>query len=270
MSVKEYALLYILILHQTTTMTTTASRIGVLLHILILHQTTTFSIALDTHLKLLHILILHQTTTKGGNACHGFRVASYLDSTSNHNWRGHSHIHENSCFISWFYIKPQRSAGWKKNASSCFISWFYIKPQRKREKKKGHRSCFISWFYIKPQQIYWLLSTHWCCFISWFYIKPQLGGTHQWKGACCFISWFYIKPQLISSTTSRFLVASYLDSTSNHNSSRNTLYDTRLLHILILHQTTTVRLSPRYHCLLLHILILHQTTTDGRCRCGVS
>ena len=56
-------------------------------------------------------------------------------------------------------------------------------------------------------------------------------------------------------------VASYFDSTSNHNILPFAFFISKLLHILILHQTTTKHHSLYQWNLLLHILILHQTTT---------
>ena len=56
-------------------------------------------------------------------------------------------------------------------------------------------------------------------------------------------------------------VASYLDSTSNHNFNYCIRFSFLLLHILILHQTTTVSAYASVMRGLLHILILHQTTT---------
>ena len=107
------------------------------------------------------------------------------------------------------------------------------------ELPSDQRSCFIFWFYIKPQQFY--------CFHS-----AVIG---------CFIFWFYIKPQLHLSMMYAFFVASYFDSTSNHNYNQASKMKEELLHILILHQTTTKdRLRKKWNTLL-HILILHQTTT---------
>ena len=83
----------------------------------------------------------------------------------------------------------------------------------------------------------------------------------------CFISWFYIKPQPRSRASVCSMVASYLDSTSNHNISTTLSQSIVLLHILILHQTTTNYNYTRSMVKLLHILILHQTTTIGRTTC---
>ena len=144
---------------------------------------------------LFHILILHQTTTE--------KIRKIIAL---------------SCFISWFYIKPQRLHLSWINKRSCFISWFYIKPQLDDVIDLITSCCFISWFYIKPQlkiatlaqaaALFHILILHQTttyggkqrkmssCFISWFYIKPQRETTTISKRQSCFISWFYIKPQL--------------------------------------------------------------------------
>ena len=86
-------LLYILILHQTTTLMLLRSDVAALLYILILHQTTTRLGITSKDGMLLYILILHQTTT--------FRCRKYLPLC---------------CFISWFYIKPQQ-----RRRQKCYI-----------------------------------------------------------------------------------------------------------------------------------------------------
>ena len=63
----KYLLLYILILHQTTTKDGKPGKDAVLLYILILHQTTTTDGEIKSGPALLYILILHQTTT---SRCH--------------------------------------------------------------------------------------------------------------------------------------------------------------------------------------------------------
>ena len=100
-----------------------------LLYILILHQTTTANVIKFFFPLLLYILILHQTTT-------GIVII----------WSSLS------CFISWFYIKPQQTAHQGKTKHCCFISWFYIKPQQPPLPVLRQWGCFISWFYIKPQR----------------------------------------------------------------------------------------------------------------------
>ena len=57
-------------------------------------------------------------------------------------------------------------------------------------------------------------------------------------------------------------VASYLDSTSNHNLLGSEEKGIALLHILILHQTTTKRVFFLSNALLLHILYLQPIITQ--------
>ena len=124
---------------------------AMLLYILILHQTTTILSSKIHKLLLLYILILHQTTTMIMRSCF-----------------------TSSCFISWFYIKPQLRTVHFWAVQCCFISWFYIKPQHSTCCCAKKICCFISWFYIKPQPMRHLIEKLASCFISLFYIKPQL------------------------------------------------------------------------------------------------
>ena len=252
-----------------------------LLYILILHQTTTGSGSGHIEFELLYILILHQTTTSRHGCC--FEV---------------------SCFISWFYIKPQQFCLQRAVCFCCFISWFYIKPQQCSpslrnikvalylDSTSNHNkstyslnrimllyililhqtttstawvvlplSCFISWFYIKPQLE---LKSDWndnSCFISWFYIKPQPSWSTTMTCDGCFISWFYIKPQ--HTTPSIFLpsVALYLDSTSNHNYYVRKFYNDTVALYLDSTSNHNRHNAPYILARLLYILILHQTTT---------
>ena len=74
----------------------------------ILHQTTTLSLSIKSTTWLYLIEILHQTTTIG-------QVRHIL----------------NSCILSKFYIKPQRSTRSTWPLCRCILSKFYIKPQRR-------------------------------------------------------------------------------------------------------------------------------------------
>ena len=188
-----------------------------------------------------------------------YYVASYFDSTSNHN-RGHHHrfqdrllhiliLHQTTthsikfllthcCFIFWFYIKPQRSSLQSIGVSSCFIFWFYIKPQHflvdcKRktvasyfDSTSNHNSISATLSIAKLLHILILhqtttfdalVSFTYSCFIFWFYIKPQHNAEVAATPERCFIFWFYIKPQLPCRWSTSNSVASYFDSTSNHN-----------------------------------------------------
>ena len=122
-------------------------------------------------------------------------------------------------------------------------------------------SCFIFWFYIKPQLCLIVEAPFHCCFIFWFYIKPQPivlafpAGTvasyfdstsnHNYKfdivGGRTVASYFDSTSNHNCTEMASLLVivASYFDSTSNHNCFVINFTITLLLHILILHQTTT-------------------------------
>ena len=77
----------------------------------------------------------------------------------------------------------------------------------------------------------------------------------------CILSKFYIKPQLEVVHRFQFVVVSYRNSTSNHNSSEPAVPAWMLYLIEILHQTTTRHLGCRGRRGLYLIEILHQTTT---------
>ena len=101
------------------------------------------------------------------------------------------------------------------------------------------------------------------CILLKFYIKPQLVSSLFVLGAGCILLKFYIKPQLRLERELAYCVVSYRNSTSNHNvkglfSIRHGLYL-----IEILHQTTTLMLSPSVLSQLYLIEILHQTTTTA-------
>ena len=82
----EFPWLYLIeILHQTTTLCTTAPDGAKLYLIEILHQTTTRHEVRIVDLQLYLIEILHQTTTRSVGAPFEGRVVSYRNSTSNHN-----------------------------------------------------------------------------------------------------------------------------------------------------------------------------------------
>ena len=102
----DCALLYILILHQTTTNRLNNSLGAALLYILILHQTTTRCKLFRFLLLLLYILILHQTTTTNATGIFAFMLL-YILILHQTTTGGNSCTMDSSCFISWFYIKPQ-------------------------------------------------------------------------------------------------------------------------------------------------------------------
>ena len=80
---------------------------------------------------------------------------------------------------------------------------------------------------------------------------------------CCILSKFYIKPQHPSKVFDRYLVVSYRNSTSNHNSGNGYPVVAKLYLIEILHQTTTKSGTVYNYAMLYLIEILHQTTTTS-------
>ena len=99
------------------------------------------------------------------------------------------------------------------------------------------------------------------CFLSHFYIKPQLRWLYVHGSSYCFLSHFYIKPQHGQAEKQHKFIASYLISTSNHNTPNDTLLTGALLLISFLHQTTTIFGILTTWIVLLLISFLHQTTT---------
>ena len=57
-----------------------------------------------------------------------------------------------------------------------------------------------------------------CCILLKFYIKPQLRLERELACCSCILLKFYIKPQQVWFSSKFFLVVSYWNSTSNHNS----------------------------------------------------
>ena len=170
----------------------------------------------STNKVLLHILILHQTTTI----------------TTSKNMLP-------SCFIFWFYIKPQPCAPSAWVRWGCFIFWFYIKPQPVRT-EQCLRS--VASYFDSTSNHNFLSHSYRTSYVASYFDSTS---NHNTSMRCC------IRPE----------VASYFDSTSNHNVSTYSVSLNGLLHILILHQTTTFWFVIINFKLLLHILILHQTTT---------
>ena len=99
------------------------------------------------------------------------------------------------------------------------------------------------------------------CILSKFYIKPQRGPPRTKWGCGCILSKFYIKPQLRRWSKCYYVVVSYRNSTSNHNSN---------LQIKVKYGVVSYRNSTSNHNSagspvapggLYLIEILHQTTT---------
>ena len=100
------------------------------------------------------------------------------------------------------------------------------------------------------------------CILSKFYIKPQPLALRPWDISRCILSKFYIKPQPDEISANDYLVVSYRNSTSNHNSLPTSSLAWRLYLIEILHQTTTLTRARVAESVLYLIEILHQTTTS--------
>ena len=247
-----YRLSYIVILHQTTTKIVITMNPNMLSYIVILHQTTTTTVSVFSTLLLSYIVILHQTTTRW------FIRPFHL-----------------CCHISLFYIKPQLTRRCEFLGSCCHISFFrfWVSWVRLSYIVILHQtttaidrilmliSCHISLFYIKPQlflALNWKLSG---CHISLFYIKPQHEIGMYDAQTRCHISLFYIKPQLNLLVMWIDLVVIYRYSTSNHNY----LILIKILYIVVIYRYSTSNHNLIYmllrSTLLSYIVILHQTTT---------
>ena len=111
---------------------------------------------------------------------------------------------------------------------------------------RGCGCCILSKFYIKPQPSTGSGTRTPGCILSKFYIKPQLFYGFIVRVRSCILSKFYIKPQPCHRHRVRWLVVSYRNSTSNHNSFLALMVLDMLYLIEILHQTTTHRLDGEH------------------------
>ena len=159
-----------------------------------LHQTTTNGIHRTTHKALLLISFLHQTTTYGYDdngiwdcfLSHFYikpqlvtlmhkitLIASYLISTSNHNYHLDVHSSTRLLLISFLH-QTTTVGGWKDGrVVLLLISFLHQTTTRWRLELSAH-DCFLSHFYIKPQLRWLYVHGASYCFLSHFYIKPQL------------------------------------------------------------------------------------------------
>ena len=167
----------------------------------------------------------------------GHSVVSYRNSTSNHNGNHHSAVlnglylieilHQTTtrppvadgplrCILSKFYIKPQRCECYDVWRLCCILSKFYIKPQH---------HCYVSWCF--PVVSYRnSTSNHNSvnlarCMAALYLIEILHQTTTSSRARarllCCILSKFYIKPQLRRWRECHYVVVSYRNSTSNHN-----------------------------------------------------
>ena len=122
-----------------------------LLLISFLHQTTTISNGsrINIHCFLSHFYIKPQLEKCFRGASY---IASYLISTSNHNYQRCFSIRYTLLLISFLH----QTTTWlvcHLIISDCFLSHFYIKPQLTTFAFIMPTDCFLSHFYIKPQRI---------------------------------------------------------------------------------------------------------------------
>ena len=188
-------------------------------------------------------------------------VVSYRNSTSNHNWL---FIRPQTFLLYLIEILHQTTTTMMRrcHTESCILSKFYIKPQRTSEELPIEQSCILSKFYIKPQPD----ST----------IQPLAGVVSYRNSTSNHNNWAHtpyarrvvsyrnstsnhniaFNTQLgrpvvsyrnstsnhnfISLTMRELYVVSYRNSTSNHNQSKFSTFSVVLYLIEILHQTTTV------------------------------
>ena len=121
-----------------------------------------------------------------------------------------------SCYLSWFYIKPQLTVSASGNKVSCYLSWFYIKPQ---PQPGVAEECLVV-IYLdstsnhnptvsrkSAMELLSILILHQTTTKLLRFRPPwpllSILILHQTTTAeslictadCCYLSWFYIKPQ---------------------------------------------------------------------------
>ena len=187
---------FISILHQTTTGFVRWQQKSVLFLISILHQTTTSVKPSITVSRLFLISILHQTTTTD------YVIYDY-----------------EGCFLFQFYIKPQLF--WLHHCREIVVSYFnstsnHNSPSNRVENMRLFLISILHQTTTEQADVH--ISPR--CFLFQFYIKPQLNGSRNITVTV--VSYF-------NSTSNhnvglrllmRHSVVSYFNSTSNHNSFR--------------------------------------------------
>ena len=236
--------------------------------------------------NLLYVVSYRNSTSnhnKEGGQLFGSGVVSYRNSTSNHNGKGWlnrydavvsyrnstSNHNKESNIAPAFMVVSYRNSTSNHNVEPrrvavCVLYLIEILHQTTTITSRAcsPRSCILSKFYIKPQPKGSHKRARYGCILSKFYIKPQLSPPTTWIIEGCILSKFYIKPQLDEHSANDYLVVSYRNSTSNHNSGTTTPNSALLYLIEILHQTTTPPTTWIIEALLYLIEILHQTTTN--------
>ena len=143
-------------------------------------------------------------------------------------------------FLSHFYIKPQPAA---LILTECRIASYLISTSNHNHHDEHHAE----------QQLLLISFLH------------QTTTCHDGLSLLpnCFLSHFYIKPQHQDVVHATPKIASYLISTSNHNTFAPYIFAPVLLLISFLHQTTTAIRTDHLTWWLLLISFLHQTTTTN-------
>ena len=203
----------------------------------ILHQTTTRDNNKNNRRKLYLIKILHQTTTRF--ALNIFSFPLYLIEI----------LHQTTTLWIWH-------AAWPR----CILLKFYIKPQLRLERELAY--CVVSYWnstsnHNSPSREVDTVS----CILLKFYIKPQLVASARTACVGCILLKFYIKPQLRRWRQCHYVVVSYWNSTSNHNSYPLYSYWVQVVSYWNSTSNHNFALNVSSPTVLYLIEILHQTTT---------
>ena len=165
-------------------------------------------------------------------------VVSYWNSTSNHNPPSGGYTYH-GCILLKFYIKPQQRSS--PMEISAVVSYWNSTSNHNMRHAVGmplrlylieilHQTTTRVQLVRFPLVLYLIEILHQtttarpaglrfsCCILLKFYIKPQLRLERELACCSCILLKFYIKPQQVWFSSKFFLVVSYWNSTSNHNS----------------------------------------------------
>ena len=164
------------------------------------------------------------------------------------------------CILSKFYIKPQPFRYYSQCHFGCILSKFYIKPQLKMTGRQIHEvvsyrnstsnhnqelitdemaALYLIEILHQTTTSLPLIASGLVLYLIEILHQTTTGRDIRGQIGGCILSKFYIKPQQPNRKNGGFVVVSYRNSTSNHNSRRNFPSYVRLYLIEILHQTTT-------------------------------
>ena len=146
-----------------------------------------------------------------------FRVVSYRNSTSNHNFASNASLLDVLYLIEILHQTTTIGNDCWRGRALYLIEILHQTTTAVHAIVIGW-SCILSKFYIKPQLGWRFDWSCCCCILSKFYIKPQLARQWLMVPCGCILSKFYIKPQLRRQRSPLSSVVSYRNSTSNHNS----------------------------------------------------